>query len=83
MILDDTKWFAAQKRTQQEYECVADEMRKITCAKLVKSDFELAIEHEIFDFIERSGGLYVGPGTTRRFKTDEDLYIAFWNERLN
>lgn len=65
-----------------EYDPVVDEMRRIH-AQPVKSSFEQAIDKEVIAFIERVG-LYDSPVSLRpRWKTDKEMYTAFWNERLN
>lgn len=65
-----------------EYDLVVDELRRVN-APQVKSDFENAIDKELTAFIERVG-LYDSPMSVRpRWKNDKEMYIAFWNERLN
>jgi hypothetical protein len=65
-----------------EYNPVVDEMCRVN-AHPVKSEFELAIDKEVAAFIERVG-LYDSPVSVRpRWKTDKEMYTAFWNERLN
>ena len=82
MILDDTEWFQTQRRVQAENAPLVDEWKKLY-ATPVKSEFESAIEREITEFVERVG-LYEHPTSTRpRWKTDKEMYQAFWNERLN
>lgn len=74
MVLDDSKWFAAQKRIRAELEPMADEMRKINCANPVMSDMELDIITELVDWAwDRRG----------TFASREDMIKQFWNERLN
>ena len=69
-------------RMNTEYNPVVDEMRRVN-AQPVKSEFELAIDKEVAAFIERVG-LYDSPVSVRpRWKTDKEMYTAFWNERLN
>jgi hypothetical protein len=65
-----------------EYDPVIDEMRRIH-AQPVKSSFEQEIDREVSDFVLRVD-LYETPfSTTPRWKTDKEMYTAFWNERLN
>ena len=67
---------------KSEYDPVIDEMRRIH-AQPVKSSFEQAIDKEVTDFVLRVD-LYETPfSTTPRWKTDKEMYTAFWNERLN
>jgi hypothetical protein len=65
-----------------DHDSVVDEMRRVN-ALPIKSDFEKAIDKEVAAFIERVG-LYDSPVAVRpRWKTDKEMYEAFWNERLN
>ena len=75
MVLDDSNWFAAQKRIRAELEPMADEMRKINCAVEVQSDHErdVALEISIWNM---NRPYIVG-------QTVEQLIKEFWNERLN
>jgi hypothetical protein len=73
MILDDTKWFAAQKRIRAELEPMADEMRKINCAVAVESEMERMVTEELVDWAWNRGP----------FASTEHLIKQFWNERLN
>lgn len=64
-----------------DYDPVVDEMRRVN-AQPIKSDFEKAIDKEVTAFIARVG-LYDSPVAVRpRWKTDKEMYTAFWNERL-
>lgn len=64
-----------------DHDSVVDEMRRVN-AQPIKSDFEKAIDKEVAEFIERVG-LYDSPVAVRpRWKTDKEMYTAFWNERL-
>lgn len=76
MVLDDSNWFAAQKRIRAELEPMADEMRKINCAKPVKSDFEAIVHSEV----ERWLATQPYEVSTMRWRS---IYEMFWNERLN
>jgi hypothetical protein len=73
MVLDDSKWFAAQKRIRAELEPMADEMRKINCAVEVHSGMENDIIPELVDWAWGRGP----------FASNEHMIKEFWNERLN
>lgn len=90
MIFDDADWFPekstwlqSQKRAHAEYALVVDEMQRIYYATPVKSEFEEMIDSELSEFVERVG-LYDSPvAIKKRWKSDKEMYEAFWNERLN
>ncbi len=73
MVLDDSKWFSAQKRIRTELEPMADEMRKINCAVEVESEMERMVTEELVDW-----AWHRGP-----FASNEHMIKQFWNERLN
>jgi hypothetical protein len=67
---------------KSEFDPVVDEQRKIH-AQPVKSEFEQMIDGEVTSFVVRVD-LYETPfSTTPRWKTDKEMYTAFWKERLN
>ena len=72
MVLDDSKWFDAQKRFNQEWAPVKDEMLRII-AKPVESEMELSV---IEDIVIWAWGR--GP-----FASNEQMFKDYWNERLN
>ena len=76
MVLDDTAWFAAQKRIRAELEPMADEMRKINCTKPVESDFEMSVRSEVAKWLANQPYEV----SAMRWKS---IYEMFWNERLN
>jgi hypothetical protein len=75
MMIDDSGWFAAQKRIRQEMAVEVDELRRIY-PQSVKSDFELEIRKEVEDWMKKQPAdkFWVTPG---------QAYEQFWNERLN
>jgi hypothetical protein len=75
MMIDDSEWFAAQKRIRQEMAVEVDELRRIY-PQPVKSDFELEIRKEVEDWMKKQPAdkFWVTPG---------QAYEQFWNERLN
>jgi hypothetical protein len=69
-------------KAKQKLSMQLDEISRIY-ATPVKSDYELAVEKELSEFIHRVG-LYEHPTSTRpRWKTDKEMWEAFWNEKLN
>ena len=76
MILDDSKWFASQKRTREEWAPVTDEMFRIHTQGTVRSDFEYIVHSEIVEWMEPRNEQLLGMDM-------RDVIKQFWNERLN
>ena len=75
MVLDDSKWFAAQERIRQELAPMADEMYKML-ASSVKSEHEEMVHQDVIKW------LLTQPYETSTL-TWKNIYNKFWNERLN
>jgi hypothetical protein len=74
MILDDTAWFAAQKRIRAELAQCQDEWSKIHFAQSVISDHERSVRDDIIAWANKNG---MATHTLRHQAK------AYWNERLN
>ena len=73
MILDDSKWFAAQKRIRAEMAPEYDELMRIHCSATI-SDHERTVREDIIAWANKNG-----MATHRLYAQAE----AYWNERLN
>jgi len=73
MVLDDTTWFAAQKRFAVEWAPVKEEMLRIVAASVI-SEHERSVREDIIAWANKNGM------ATYTLKAQAE---AYWNERLN
>jgi len=73
MVLDDSAWFAAQKRIREEMATEYDELKRIY-ASTVLSDHERMVRDDIIAWANQNGMM------THTLKAQA---AAYWNERLN
>lgn len=72
MVLDDSAWFAAQKRIRQEMSVEYDELKRVY-ASSVPSDHERSVREDVIAWANKNGM------ATHTLKSQSE---AFWNERL-
>lgn len=73
MVLDDSAWFAAQKRIREEMATEYDELKRIY-ASIVISEHERMVRDDIIAWANQNGM------ATHTLKAQA---AAYWNERLN
>ncbi len=73
MVLDDSAWFAAQKRIREEMATEYDELKRIYASTTI-SDHERMVRDDIIMWANQNGM------TTHTLKAQA---AAYWNERLN
>jgi len=73
MVLDDSAWFAAQKRTREEMATEYDELKRIYASTVI-SEHERMVRGDIIAWANQNGM------ATHTLKAQA---AAYWNERLN
>lgn len=73
MVLDDSAWFAAQKRIREEMATEYDELKRIYPSTVI-SDHERMVRDDIIAWANQNGM------ATYTLKAQA---AAYWNERLN
>lgn len=73
MVLDDSAWFAAQKRIRQELAAEYDELKRIYPSSTL-SDHERGVREDVIAWANKNGM------ATHTLKAQA---TAYWNERLN
>lgn len=73
MVINDTAWFAAQKRFAVEWAPVKEEMLRIVAASVI-SEHERSVREDIIAWANKNGM------ATHTLKAQAE---AYWNERLN
>lgn len=73
MVLDDSEWFAAQKRIRQELAAEYDELKRIYSSSTL-SDHERQVRDDVIAWANRNG---------MASYTLKAQAAAYWNERLN
>lgn len=73
MVLDDSAWFAAQKRIRQELAAEYDELKRIYASSTL-SDHERQVRDDIVVWANKNG---------MASYTLKAQAAAYWNERLN
>lgn len=73
MVLDDSAWFAAQKRIREEMATEYDELKRIYASAVI-SEHERMVRDDIIAWANQNGMM------THTLKAQA---AAYWNERLN
>lgn len=73
MVLDDSAWFAAQRRIREEMATEYDELKRIYASTVI-SDHERMVRDDIIAWANQNGMM------THTLKAQA---AAYWNERLN
>lgn len=73
MVLDDSAWFAAQKRIREEMATEYDELKRIYASTVI-SEHERMVRDDIIAWANQNGMM------THTLKAQA---AAYWNERLN
>jgi hypothetical protein len=73
MVLDDSAWFAAQKRIREEMATEYDELKRVYASTVI-SDHERMVRDDIIAWANQNGMM------THTLKAQA---AAYWNERLN